>query len=567
MKRVYIYSRISTQDKQDYTRQVEDLKLVCKNHGYKTNQIEVFAESISGYKAAKDRPELTRLLNLVEDNPSDVTVYTTEISRLGRNPSETRKIIDKLTDLGVPVYIQSLNQFTIENGKRNMTMNIILQVLIEYANLEAETFKARSKSGLLNSAKQGKAGGSNNHPYGYMKDEAGMLVINPDEVDVVKHIFNLYQQGQGIKAISTILNEQGVQTRTNKTHQGKTIKHKNFSKMGDKVKWSDKQIHDILKNTLYKGERRFKGEVIAAPAIISQELFDECQNLMKGKTHRNYLTTYTYLLKDKCTCGICQRNFFAKYKPVQGGDKAYVCSSKLITGGSCGNKGINISLIESAIYDLLLSSDAILKYINNTNDVQSVLQKELDQLNTGLPIIKKELDNKVKEQSRLLDVYLTGDITKTIYVAKNKGLESSIADIQQRVKLVENGLLEKKSALSNLKKTSTTKKMLENAKLNRELLKGIYNQLIHNITIIADTDMAEAHIRFQIGGVASIGQVRLLLDKKMINRSNKVFRYKAIFIKDIELDILDEDDNIFQGMDWIVIPEKHQLKVLDIQHG
>lgn len=566
MKQAYIYSRVSTTDKQDFARQENDLTKVCKEHGYKSNQITTFSESISGYKKAQDRQELTRMLGLIQDNPEGITVYTSEISRIGRNPSETRQIIDRLTDLGVPVFIQSLNQFTIQNGKRNMTMNIILQVLMEYANLEAETFKTRSKSGLLNSAKKGKAGGSTNFPYGYTKDELGMLVINQDEVPVIKQIFNLYKEGNGIKVISNILNDQNIPTRTNKTHEGKTINHKNFSKLGDMVKWSDKQVHDILRNTLYKGQRRFKGEILDAPAIISSELFDECQAIMQGKTHRNYLTTYTYLLKDKCTCGVCQRNYFAKYKPVKGGDKAYVCSSKLIKGGACGNKAINISLIESAIYDLLLSSDSILKYINNTNDVKVVLQKELDGLNQSLPIIKRELDKKVKEQSRLLDVYLSGDIAKTIYTQKNKELESGLSDIQQKVKLVENTLKEKTTALSNLKKTSTTKKMLESAKLDRELLKGIFNQLIYNINIIADETIAEAHIRFQISGVVSIGQVRLQLDKKMIARADKVFRYKAIFLKDIEADILDDED-VFQDLDWNIIPEKNQIKVLDIEHG
>lgn len=562
MKQVGLYCRVSTRDKQEYTRQVNELTKIAKDEGYKDSQIKVYAEKESGYKKANDRPELERLL---KDCTKYECIYVMELSRIARDGKIIRNTIDTLTENKVPLYIKNLGLKTIKpDGKTDIATNIIIAVFSEIADEYARSFKVNSISGLRQSASEGKAGGGNNHPYGYMKDEQGMLVINPDEVPVIHQIFNLYKQGNGIKVISNLLNEQGIPTRTNKI--GKAINHLTFTKEANKIKWSDKQIHDILRNTIFKGQRRFKGEILAAPAIIKTELFDACQKLMQTKTHRNYLTTYTYLLKDKCTCGVCQRNYFAKYKPVKGGDKAYVCSSKLIKGGTCGNKAINISLIESAVYDLLLSSDSILKYINNTNDVKVVLQRELEGLNQSLPIIKRELDKKVKEQSRLLDVYLSGDISKPIYTQKNKELESGLSDMQQKVKLVENTLKEKTTALSNLKKTSTTKKMLESAKLDRELLKGIFNQLIYNINIIADETIAEAHIRFQISGVVSIGQVRLQLDKKMIARADKVFRYKAIFLKDIEADILDDED-VFQDLDWRIIPEKNQIKVLDIEHG
>jgi len=566
MKQAYIYSRVSTLDKQSFERQINDLTNVCIQHGYKANQITTFSESISGYKRAKDRPELTRMLGLIQDKPEGITVYTTEISRIGRNPSETRQIIDRLTDLGVPVYIQSLNQFTIENGKRNMIMNIILQVLMEYANLEAETFKTRSKSGLLNSAKKGKAGGSSNFPYGYTKDELGMLVVNQDEVPVINQIFNLYQQGLGIKAISTQLNDQNIPTRTNKTHKGKTINHKNFKKLGDLVKWSDKQVHDILRNPLYMGKRRFKGELLDAPAIISEELYNECQNIMKGKTHRNYLTTYTYLLKDLCTCGKCGRNYFAKYKPVQGGDKAYVCSSKLIKGGSCGNKGINISLIESAIYDLLLSSDEILKYINNTSQVKNQLESDIKQLEVQLPSLMKQLETKKNEQARLLDVYLSGSIDKAIFTSKNQDLVDAVTNLSKQVELVKHSITDKKKALTSMNKVSTTKKMLLAAKDDREVLKGIFQQLIHHVTINATDSQCKAEIRFQINGIISNGVVHLLLDKRSINRSNKVYRYKSVFVSDIEADVLGDDD-VFAFGDWVEIQSQQIIKVKDIEHG
>src|SRR5688572_31812524 len=49
----------------------------------------------------------------------------------------------------------------------------------------------------------------------------------------------------------------------------RSIKFK-IPKEGNSIQWSDKQVHDILKNSIYIGKRKFKNEIINAPAIISR---------------------------------------------------------------------------------------------------------------------------------------------------------------------------------------------------------------------------------------------------------------------------------------------------------
>ena len=80
-----------------------------------------------------------------------MTVFSvTELTRLGRDPSETRITIDMLTDLKIPVYINSFALKTIDKkGNRDGITNIIIQVLLELGNNEAETFKIRSKKWFI----------------------------------------------------------------------------------------------------------------------------------------------------------------------------------------------------------------------------------------------------------------------------------------------------------------------------------------------------------------------------------------------------------------------------------
>jgi site-specific DNA recombinase len=538
-----IYARVSTSDKQDYNRQIDELTILAKEQGYL--EIDVYAESLSGFKKADSRPELTKLL---KNATKYHIIYTSEISRIGRNPTETRRILDELTDLGIPVFIQSLKEATLDkNGKRNLTMNIICQVLIEYAKLEDDTFKTRSKSGLLASAKRGKAGGSNNFPFGYTKDEKGMLVIQPNEVDTVKEIFNLYKAGNGIKVISNILNEKGILTRTNKL--GKVD-----------VKWVDKTIHDILRNTLYIGQRRFKEHVLDAPSIIDESLFNQCKEIMTGKTHRNYLTTYTYLLKDLCTCGHCQRNYFAKYKPKE--EEYYMCSSRLKKNGNCGNIGINIPLLESAIYDILVKTDAVLKYLNNSNELKATLGADITRLKADLQVEEKVTKTKEREKEKLLDLYLSGSsISKTIFDTRNTKIENELTNSINRVIQLKRSISEKESALISLDSVKATKQMLLDARNDRTALQAIFKQFIQKVIVGAnDGKVAYITLEIAINGVF-IDQGYLLLDIKSIKQSKKTYRYKSVYINQEEKFDNDSLEDRFEMEDWVILEEKDLLQV------
>lgn len=71
---------------------------------------------------------------------------------------------------------------------------------------------------------------------GYKKDEQGNLVIVPEEAEIVKYIFELYDQGYGPAAI-----EKKLKARHYKTAAGKPY-------------WYASTINGILRNEKYKGD-------------------------------------------------------------------------------------------------------------------------------------------------------------------------------------------------------------------------------------------------------------------------------------------------------------------------
>ncbi|RYY48719.1 MAG: hypothetical protein EOO06_09405 [Chitinophagaceae bacterium] len=563
MRCAAIYARVSTADKQDFNRQVNDLTAIAQRQGYSEGEIKVFAESLSGYKKSNDRPKLQQILDMAADAPKGLTIYTTEISRIGRNPIETRRIVDHLTDLGVPVYIESLGQATMDgNGKRNMMMNIILQVLIEYANLEAETFKARSKSGLLNAARKGKAGGSLNLPYGYKKDSEGYLVVDEEEASVIKEIFRLYQEKNGIRVIAGILNGRNVPTRLNKTHSGKQVNFPTATKDGSQVRWSDKQIHDILRNPLYKGKRRFKGELLTSPSIVDDEIWDACDAIMHGKTHRNYLTTYTYLLKDICACGTCGRNYFAKYKPVEGGDKVYICSSRLTKGGNCGNVGVNITLIESAIYDLMLSTKSIWEHVSNKVDAKQRLTADIERLSTDMSGLQKQLISKQGEKDRLLNLYIKGAIAESIFVSKQNELESHLSNLINRLSVMSRSTMEKKDALKSLSNVKATRTMMLKARKDREQLRAMILQIIEGVTIYPYTNnIILLSLRLRTAG-EHFGFGYLALDLNGTRKKPPQYRYMDLYATEGKTDFGPKSMEInFDENKWKMISSEHLVEL------
>jgi len=529
--KVAIYARVSTTDKQDYQRQVEDLKKIIQdNKEYSNCEIEEFTEKISGYKKKNDRPQLEELLDIVRTNNKYYKcIFVSEISRIGRDPNHTRNVIDELTELGVPLYIESLDRKTIDNnGNRDSILNIILQVLIEYSNMEAETFKKRSRSGLYNSAKQGKAGGGIYFPYGYYKDDNGMLKIEEKEAKVIKEIFKLYKKSFGIKKISNLLNDNKIPTRTTKISL-----LKESSKI-NKSKWSDKQIHDIIQNTIYIGKRRWKGKdresTIEIDAenlrIITDELFYKCKSIRENKSTRNYITSYTYLLKDIIYCEKCGRKYFAKYKPKKGGDKVYICSSRIGNNISCNNYGINIALIESVLFNELISSERILKYINNASEIITKTKTEIVQLKKDLTIEKKRKKEIEKKRTRAYLGYVNHGELIALYNDTITKLNSEVEKSKNKELLILSEINGKKESLKKMTKVSSTRNDLMKMKNNRDALKKIYKLFFHRIIINKIDDKY-----FLVTVIITLrkeilkNHIYFLVDKSGLRKKNKVYSY------------------------------------------
>ena len=143
MDKVVILARVST-DKQEYQRQVNELNEYCSRVGWSVEA--TFSNKVSGAKSIEERTELQELIEYV--NTHDISrVVCLEISRLGRNTLEALKVIQRLNEHGVSLYVKNYDLVTLTDGKVNPVASLICTILLEIASMERLTITERMTSG------------------------------------------------------------------------------------------------------------------------------------------------------------------------------------------------------------------------------------------------------------------------------------------------------------------------------------------------------------------------------------------------------------------------------------
>lgn len=179
--RVAIYARVSVQGRQNYERQLVELRDYAHKMNYHVEK--EFSESISGAKHIAEREALTQLLDYVQTHKIDkVLVY--ECSRLSRRAVDFLAIIEMLTNLKVSVFVlQNGLETLLPNGQENPLANMVLGILAHFNSVERSVLRSRMTSGYNQfRAKGGKVG----RKEGYRKSDDEMKAQYVEELKLLK---------------------------------------------------------------------------------------------------------------------------------------------------------------------------------------------------------------------------------------------------------------------------------------------------------------------------------------------------------------------------------------------
>ena len=144
MEKVFLLARVST-DKQEYRRQINELKGFCQKMDWEI--AEIFANKVSGAETIVNRTEIVEMVEFVRKNKVK-RVVCLEISRLGRNTLEALKVIQILNENKVSLYIKNYSLETLNSdGSVNPVASLICTILLEIASMERLTIRERMNSG------------------------------------------------------------------------------------------------------------------------------------------------------------------------------------------------------------------------------------------------------------------------------------------------------------------------------------------------------------------------------------------------------------------------------------
>ena len=244
------YIRVSTDgqvgdDKFGLEVQIESIEEYAK----KNDMTIVKWYKDEGESGAKERPGFDEIIYGEVTNPPFEAVIVAKSDRVAR-------------DINVYYYYKmnlmkkniKLISIAEDFGQFGVFANMLEAFTLCVAEMERENINKRTSAGRkVKSEKGGYSGGR--APMGY-KVQDGELVINPEEAEVVKRIFDLRDNGVVMMDIVETLNREGYKTRKGKPFVISTVQsilnnrktYEGFYHYGqDKEKWVKGQHEAILK--------------------------------------------------------------------------------------------------------------------------------------------------------------------------------------------------------------------------------------------------------------------------------------------------------------------------------
>jgi len=251
-------------------------------------------------------------------------------------------------------------------------------------------------------------------PIGYINDrKTRTIIIDEGKAPFIKRVFELYSSGKyPLEEIHDKVNALGLTGRRNKP-------------------LSNSQYQTMLKNPLYYGVFRYKGEVYEGThePIITKKLFDRCQQVMQMRGKHKEPQQKKFILKGLMRCGECGRMITAE---IQKGHVYYRCTKRLT---NCKQKYVReeelAAQISKFIQKVSLSDEWTKKIIEELERDRNTSLHSGEAQQQNLEVKVKEMDDKV---SKLIDIYLEGTITLEEYQRKKEDFINEKRNLQESAK-------------------------------------------------------------------------------------------------------------------------------------
>jgi site-specific DNA recombinase len=236
-----VYARKSSDDSdrsaeaRSTTRQIERATAYAKAKGWTVDPRYIFVDENTSGAEWKQRPGFNALLAALEPRPPFGVVIVSELSRIGRDTVRTPAAVLQIEEAGVEIR-SYLSDTPISLADESGEIHTIFNSLA--ASFERRRARQRTYDALRRRAEAGAVTGG--RVFGYRNEREGRgyvrRVIDEAEASVVRRIFVLYAEGDGLTRIAKRLNADGVPAPRAGTGS-----------------WAPTAVREIIRRPLYAG--------------------------------------------------------------------------------------------------------------------------------------------------------------------------------------------------------------------------------------------------------------------------------------------------------------------------
>lgn len=383
---VGLYIRVSTQEQASEGYSIEEQKERLTKYADAQGWTVYRLYSDPGFSGGSiERPGLKTLITDVAAGKLDkVAVY--KLDRMSRSQKDTLYLIE---DVFIPNGVDFVSMT--ENFDTGTPLGrAMIGILSVFAQLEREQIKERMSLGREGRAKSGLWHGSNRIPIGYVY-ENGQLKIEPYEAQIVRRIYQEFNNGRTVAAIVSDFKREGITTKYGRIQPStvrSVIRAKTF-------------IGIVSHNGVeYQGQH---------DPIISREEYDRANRRLddQAQTDTNHYNfrKHVSIITGICYCSVCKEKMIIQYRNSRTKDVSRVitCPHKSATG--CDNPRYPLLEVETYIIDQIKKLRLDPEYFKETRS-QTQSAGELERI----AILEERIKGNDVKISRLMDLYSVGGI-------------------------------------------------------------------------------------------------------------------------------------------------------------
>lgn len=418
-KKTGVYLRVSTEEqaKEGFSIAAQREKLTHYAFANDWDIVDFYIDDGISGKNIKDRPDMVRLLQDVENGKvNNVLVY--KIDRLTRSTKNLIELVEFFNDLGC-----DFNSIMESIDTSSATGRMFIKIVGIFAEFERENLAERVTFGYEQKTREGNY--TNTHGvygYDYVVGD-GDLLINEQEAELVRRIYNLYLQGNSMNTITKMLIQEQAPTKRG-------------------GQWNSSTLRSILTNPLYIGSIRygvdgrptsFQVDNTRYPTILDEDTFLRAQAIMKRRkkyTPRSYPSEnsyyLTFLVCDNCGSRLGAIQHMQKTKNGEVLRVNYYCNNHKT--GQCNCMNMVQTKVEKAFIEYISQYDdfeadfGLVEQLKNTQKPEKNNEK-----------IEIEISKLHKRLEALRALFATGEIKFEEYRGMSDIINNKIISLQKTI--------------------------------------------------------------------------------------------------------------------------------------